>query len=81
MGFKENVRYYIRRFLMAKNMGFWNVARNAARNRDRFANFYTHLKPGDKAPEFILRDLDGAEISLRSLLQEKTVALEFGAYT
>ena len=42
-----------------------------------------HLNPGDQAPDFTLRQLQGAEApqNLAGLWQDKPVVLVFGSYT
>lgn len=42
-----------------------------------------HLKPGDTAPEFTLKQLQGSEapVQLASLWSERPVVLVFGSYT
>ncbi len=42
-----------------------------------------HLNPGDPAPDFMLRQLQGAEapVELSGLWQDKPVVLVFGSYT
>ncbi|HEY2860492.1 MAG TPA: hypothetical protein VGJ21_18880 [Terracidiphilus sp.] len=42
-----------------------------------------HLNPGDQAPDFTLKQLQGAEApqNLAGLWQEKPVVLVFGSYT
>ncbi len=39
------------------------------------------IHPGQKAPDGVLTDLEGAEVRLSSLWREHHVMLEFGSYT
>ncbi|MGD9857491.1 MAG: deiodinase-like protein [Planctomycetaceae bacterium] len=59
------------------------LSRESLANRlRRFEDF--HLRkpaPGDLAPPFELRDLDGAIVSLADLLKTKPVVIETGSYT
>ncbi len=47
---------------------------------NKFGLFEDHLKVGQEAPDFTLRDTDNNQVSL-SDFQGKVVVLEFGAYT
>ncbi|MBI2190833.1 MAG: hypothetical protein HYU36_02465 [Planctomycetes bacterium] len=48
----------------------------------RFRQFPTSRPaPGDPAPDFTLKTLDGPTLSLSQLVAERPVVLEFGSYT
>lgn len=44
-------------------------------------SFKTTLHVGEKAPDFVLTDLDGQTVSLSSLWSARHVMIEFGSYT
>ena len=49
---------------------------------DRFRG-YLQAKPalGEAAPDFVLRDLDGNELSLKDLVGKQPIVIEFGSYS
>ncbi len=46
-----------------------------------FDGFSRLIHPGEKAPDAVLTDLEGAQVTLSSLWQEHHLMLEFGSYT
>ncbi len=48
----------------------------------RFTNFpTTEPKPGDMAPDFTLKTLDGETFTLSEAYADQPVVIEFGSYT
>ena len=43
--------------------------------------FYFHLGPGDLAPDFTLRDLDGKSFHLAEEAAKSPIVLEIGSFT
>lgn len=55
---------------------------DGSRRTSRFQDFpNAEPAPGQAAPDFELRDIEGNEVSLGELLKSKPVVLEFGSFT
>jgi hypothetical protein len=53
-----------------------------ARESPPFEAFPGGLRPGDRAPDFPLEDLEsGATVHLKELWAKETVVIEFGSFT
>lgn len=67
---------------MLRQLGFKSLLNVKEKRKEtgHYHDFHKFLPPGNQAPGFTLKNMDGTEVNL-SDFQGKYVVLEFGAYT